>query len=714
MTQSLFSPNWHRVAQLQVKLRDGVQVQRQFWRGELWYLLNDEISGTMHRINVQAYQFIGRCDGHLTVQQIWDALLLQQEDLAPTQDEIIELISHLNQLSLIDTLQDTDVSSLFERRKAKKSQQQSHYMNPFSIRMPLGDPSKWLNKLDHIAAYLFKPAMFYLWLALIIIACLIASSEWPSIIAHARTHMLTPSYLTLTLICFPLIKALHELCHGLAVRRWQGAVHEYGISLLVFVPAPYVDASAANAFPLRRQRIIVSAAGIMVETFIAALALIIWLNVQPSLIKDIAFVCMVIGTVSTLVFNGNPLLRFDGYYVLSDYLDIPNLASRSQAYWHALLKNIVAFKRSEPFNFAKGEKKWLWLYSPLSFAYKCAISIMITVWLGSHWFFIGVIAGIYMLITVIIKPSIKWLNQLLDISAPGQDLTRIKRNLMILGSTIVLCIFTLPLPFSTIAPAVVWLPEKAQVRPQENGFVKALPVRSGQTVKQGEVLAIIENPALNKQRDKLTSMLDGLQADQFQLLISNPVKAENINQQIQNVQQQLARINTQIDHLTIKAEVEGKLIIPKQQDQIGAYIHRGDLVAYIFQESNVKLRAVVPEKHAYMVKNQTNDIDIWLANKQQVNGKVSMKMEIPSATRELPTAALGDQAGGHYVTDPTDAKGTTLLDPVFLFDLDISDTALRYVGGTAYVKFKHDAMPLASQLYYRTNQLLLKNFEPSA
>lgn len=713
MAQSLFSSNWHRVAQLQVRLREGVVVQRQFWRGELWYLLNDEVSGKMHRINSQAYQFIGRCDGKLTVQHIWDALLLDKEDAAPTQDEVIELLSRLNQLSLLYTLQDTDVSSLFERRKTKRKQDQSAYMNPFAIRIPLGDPSKWLNQLDHIAKFIFKPIMFWLWLICIVLACIVASSEWSAIMAHAKMHMLTPRYLSITLICFPFIKALHELSHGLAVRRWQGSVHEVGISLLVFVPAPYVNASAANAFPLRSQRMIVSAAGIMLEMFLAALGLLVWLNVQPGLIQDIAFACMVIGTISTLLFNGNPLLRFDGYYVLSDYLDIPNLATRSQLYWHSLIKGMLTFQYNKPFELTKGETKWLLAYNPLSFAYKIAISIFITLWLGSQWFLIGAIAAIYMGISVVIKPIYQWVSQLIDNSAPGQDLSLIKRNLTMLSISVAIAAFMVPLPFSTVTQAIVWMPEKAQVRPEENGFIKSLPVKSGETVKQGDVLAIIDNPKLTKQRKKLISILDGLKADQFQMLITNPAEAENINQQINNTEQQINRINTQIAQLTIKAEVDGQLMMPKQQDMVNAYIHRGDLIAYIFQDSAIKVRAVVPEKDAYMVRNQSNDISIWLADQQQIEGSVHMTMDIPSATRQLPSAALGDQAGGAFVTDPSDDSGTQLLDPVFLFDLTVSDTKLKQVGGTAYVKFQHDALPLIAQLYHRANQLFMKRFEPS-
>ena len=106
------------------------------------------------------------------------------------------------------------------------------------------------------------------------------------------------------------MKALHELGHSYAVKRWGGEVHEIGIMFLVFMPVPYVDASESAGFQSKWQRAFVGAAGILVEIFLASLALFIWLNAEEGLVRAFAFNVMLIGGVSTLFFNGNPLLRF--------------------------------------------------------------------------------------------------------------------------------------------------------------------------------------------------------------------------------------------------------------------------------------------------------------------------------------------------------------------------------------------------------------------
>lgn len=713
MAQSLFSNQWHRVAKLKPRLREAVTIKRQQWRKQLWYLIVDEMSGRQHRINTNAYQFIGRCDGSLSVQQIWDALLLNEADEAPTQDEVVELLVQFNQSELLQYEHKTDTDGLFDRRNQRSKEKQRHNFNPFMIKMPIGDPSSWLNKLDKIAHLFFHPMAFAIWFATITLAIMSAGTDWNTISAHASTHMLTPRFLILMLVFYPIIKALHELSHGLAIRHWGGEVHQFGISLLVFVPAPYVDATAANSFSLKYQRMIVSAAGIMSETFLAAIAFFIWANIQPGMIKDISFVTMVIGTVSTVLFNANPLLRFDGYYVLADFLDIPNLASRSSQFWDEKLKSMVSKKEVKSLDLAPGEKKWLFAYAPLSFAYRIFISIIIVSWLGAKWFLLGLIAALYMGFSMLIHPIYRWVSQLISSAMPGYELHHIRRNLNILGIVFLLFLFVIPLPFSTVAPAITWLPEQAQIRPKENGFIKTLPIKNGQMVKKGDLIAVIENPKLNKKRKKLKSVLDGLYADQYQVLIRNPAKAQNILQKINSVKSELKHINEKIKHLNIVAQIDGKLVMPKQQDMIGSYVLQGKNMGYVFEETHIRIRTAVAEKDAHFVRNKSNGIHVWLVENPNISHSVKMLMDTPSATKTLPSPALGDTAGGDYMTDPADENGVKLLSPVFLFDLTLSDSVMERIGGSAYVRFEHDALPLAIQLYQRANQLFLTTFSPA-
>ncbi|HQN65391.1 MAG TPA: efflux RND transporter periplasmic adaptor subunit [Methylophilus sp.] len=293
-------------------------------------------------------------------------------------------------------------------------------------------------------------------------------------------------------------------------------------------------------------------------------------------------------------------------------------------------------------------------------------------------------------------------------------MARTQRALGLLAIGSFLLLFVVPFPFSTKAPAVVWLPEQAQIRPQIDGFIKALPIPDGAEVKAGDLVAVLENAELLKTRDKLASRLDGLRADQFQLLLKEPAKAQNITEEISSTEKELAHTEEQISQLKIHAQTDGKLVMPHQADALGTFIHRGDNLGYVFESTAVRVRVAVPEKDAYLVKNNTQSVNVWMVEAPSIKTPVKMTMDVPAATRMLPSSALGDRAGGPYVTDPSDKEGDLALEPVFLFDLKLDGSTMERVGGRAWVRFDHGFMPLGLQLYKHAMQLFIKNFEPSS
>lgn len=712
MTQSLFSTQWYRVAQLHPRLRPQVRTQRQNRRGQPWYLLSDTATGRQHLINDPAYQFIGRCDGRHDVQGVWDSVLATLGDAAPTQDEVIALLAQLNEHELLQCEHTPDTAVLFQRRTERRRRRRRAMVNPFAFRLPLGDPSSWLPRLDPLASLLFRPALLWVWLALVAVALLAAGANWSELQAEVRTQMLTPTYLALAWLIFPLVKALHELGHALAIRRWGGEVHEIGVALLVLVPAPYVDASASSGFARRSQRAAVAAAGIMVETTLAALALLLWLNVQPGLVRDVALVVMFIGGVSTLLFNGNPLLRFDAYYVLCDLLDLPNLATRSSAWWSYLVRRHLLHAPGEAPQYVAGELKWLLLYAPLSFAYRLLISVAIILWFGAKWFLLGVVAAIYLTGSMLLRPIGNWVRHALAAAAPGSELTRVRTGIALLLAIPGVLLFVLPLPLSTVAPAVVWLPEQAQVRPEVDGFISQLPVRDGQSVQPGDLLVVLENIDLLAAREQLTGRLGGLQADQYQLLLRDPTGAQNLAEQIARTEAELARAEQRIGQLEVRAKVAGTLVMPRQDDLPGTFSRQGTNLGYVLEASELRVRAALADEDAHLVRNRTRHAEVRLA---EAPGRVllaSLTQDEPAASHLLPSPALGERAGGPYATDPGDPDGRRSIAPVFLIDLTVKGAPLERVGGRAWVRFDHGFEPLAGQVFRRASQLFLKHFDP--
>ena len=713
MVQPLLSAEWYRFARLKPRLRLAVRVRRQTVRGARWYLLCDDATGRQHLINGAAFRFIGRCDGTHDVQAVWDAMLTDCAEDAPTQAEVIDLLVQLDELDLLQCERSPDTEVLFQRHDQRRRQRRRSMINPFAFRLSLGDPSRWLPRLDPLARTLFRPAVFMLWLAAVALAVCAAAANWDALAAHGRELLGSPRAMLLAWLCFPVMKALHELGHALAVRRWGGDVREFGIGLMLLVPAPYVDASAASSFERRSQRAAVAAAGIFVELALAALAMLVWIGAQPGAVRDISFVLMAIGGVSTLAFNGNPLLRFDGYHVMCDLLELPNLAARSNAWWGAVLRRLLHGHAENGPVPRRAETKWLIAYAPLSFAYRVPLAITVVWWLGGKAWLLGAAAALYLVASMVLWPLVRFARQLLA-TASGDGQTALAAfGLALFAIVPGLLLFVVPMPLATVAPAVVWLPDKAQLRTQTEGFVAALPMTDGSQVRAGDLLLVLDNPDLSSERVQLVSRLEGLEADQLRLLWNDGAAARNVAERIASVRVELARVDERLAALQVHAEVAGTLVMPRQTDLLGTFAQRGTTLGHVLAPDQLRVRAAVAQDDADLVSQRTVHATVRLADMPQRLARATLSQDTPAASRALPSAALGDRAGGPYATDPSDTKGLRSLDPVFLVDLSLSDTSVVRAGARAWVRFDHGTEPLAQQMLRRATQLFLKHFDPS-
>ena len=713
MTVSLYSAQWYRVARVRPLLSPQVRVQRQHWRDQRWYVLSDEASGRHHRINEAAYQFVGRCDGERSVHEVWAALLEQVPEQAPTQDEVLQLLAQLGELGLMQTDLPGDTQAQAQGHAQRQRARKRAMLNPFSFRLPLFDPHALLKRHDRLAKALFSPLAAALWLLGVAGAALLAALEAPALASHSAQAFSGTRSLLLVWLCYPLLKTVHEAAHALAVQRYGGEVHEAGLGLMFLVPAPYVDASAASAMTQRVNRAVVGAAGVAAELAVAAAGLLLWWLTQPGWVHDAGFVLAAIGLGSTLLFNGNPLLRFDAYYVLCDLFELPNLASRSAGWWGAQLSRRLLGARTEVPAHAHSERKWLVAYAPLSLAWRVGLSVAVVLWLGGQWLLVGVAALAYVLFTVLLKPLSSWARQALDAAQPGREQARVRARLGTALAVLALLLFVLPLPFSTVAPAVVWLPEKALARPEVEGFVAELPLPDGAQVKVGDLLVRLVNPELVSAREQLASRLEGLKVEHYQVLMRDPNAAQNLALDLERTQAELLRAQTRLAQLDVRAQTHGTLVMPRQADWQGAFVRQGQTLGHVLGAENLRVRAAVAQADAHLIRQRVHAAQVRLADAPAHSFAATLTSDTPAATRDLPSAALADVGGGPYASDPTEKNGTKSLEPVFLFDLNLGANAALHVGARAWVRFEHGHEALAVQGYRRAAQLFLQHFSPS-
>lgn len=713
MAQTLVSGSWYRVAPLKPNLVAGLKIVRHEVRDQIWHVLVEPGSGRQLRLNPAAYAFAGRCNGRATVTRLWELLLERDGDDAPTQDDILRLLAQLFRAGMVQFDATPYLSLLFARRTEEGQRKRRAFINPLMLRMKLFDPTRLLDRLAPLSAVLGRWSVFVLWMTAVGVAALAAAVNFPVLKADALRLLATPSSYALAWICYPIAKFMHEIGHGMAVRRFGGTVNELGISLVFLTPAPYVDASAANSFASARQRAIVSAAGIMIELALAAAAVFAWLVLSPGLLRDTALVIVLICSLSTLIFNANPLLRLDGYHLLCDLLQLPNLALRSQAWWMAQWRRLIRSESALPRGaVAAGELKWLVIYAPAAWLYRLGLLLALVFWLGHQSWLVGWLAALALL-GWLGKAGVGALMRSVQGAAEPGARQRALLAVVCICAAAGAALFLVPVPSSVVARGVVWPPDQAQLRPESGGFVEAAMVRDGSPVALGDVVLTLADPVLAAQREKAGSETAGLMAQQYQALLQDPARAGSLGEDIVRNEAELQRADQQLANLQLRAKAAGRAIWPRERDLPGSYAKRGTMLGYVLAPEAAQVRLVLHDEDLLRVRGRVHAIEVRLAEKPLSTYVATLQSETPAATRQLPSAALGVRDGGAVNVDPADKEGLRTLAPVFLLDVLVTGLTADHIGGRAWVKLVLEKEPLGLQGLRVMRQLLVRQFSPT-
>ncbi len=710
MTASTQHLHWPQIAGLKPQLRQHICAYPQEFRGRRWYVLRDRSNGRHLRFSAAAYEFIGRLDGELSVEEALKRTRIPPGDEALSQDDVILILTQLFAIDMLRRGLPTDARELFKRFQHERHLRRKRaIMNPLAIRIPLLDPDAVLNRLMPWVRPLFSHTGAVLWSVVVGLAALLTLINVPALSAAIDTDILAPMNLVSMLLVFITIKAIHEFAHAFAVKMWGGEVHEMGITLLVLAPVPYVDASAAWGFRDKYKRVLVGAAGILVELFLASLALFLWLVTEPGMVRDAALNAFLIGSLSTLLFNANPLLRFDGYYVLQDLLEIPNLYTRSGRYYLYLLQRyLFGLEGVRSPVTAAGEVGWFVVYGLLAFFYRLFILAVIVLFLADEYLFIGVALGTWAVVSQLILPLFRGLRFLFS----GQTLKgRRTRAVAVSGLSIGVFaagLLLLPVSLTTRTEGVVWVSDQARVYAGTEGFVTDLLVPSGSRVESGT--AVIQMQALS-----LDTKIARLDARRRELEIRSA--AERLEQRVQSgitreelttVEAELALLREQASAQLVRTEVSGTLVLPEESTLKGRYLRQGELIGYVFSPERLVVRTVVPQAAIGLVRQQVEQVEVRLAERLGETIQVRIQRQTPAGNKALPSRALGVAGGGTIAVRKADQAGTTAAENVFQVDLGLpEEIEFTGAGERAYVRFDHGSESLARQWLRRGRQLVL-------
>jgi putative peptide zinc metalloprotease protein len=713
MNAPLLSSWWYRVATRKPKLRAHARLHRHLYRGEVWYLLQDPASSRVHRFTPSARLVISLMDGNHTVEQLWELANQHLGDEAPSQDELIQLLGQLHAADLLESDVTPDVAEVFARgEREEKARHFRSFGNPMAIRIPLFDPDRLLNLCGGLVRLIWSGWGALVWLAVVLPAFILIWPHWPELTHNFSDRVLAVDNLLVLYLVFPLIKALHELGHASATKAGGGEVHDLGIILLVLLPVPYCDASAATVFRSKYRRALVGAAGMGVELFVAAIAFYLWLLIEPGLVRAVLFNVMLIASVSTILFNGNPLLRYDAYYILVDLIEMPNLAARSARYWGYLIERyVLCVAEAERPEASRAERAWFIFYGFASTIYRMMVTVLIAMFIAGKFFFIGVLLAIWAVAAMAIFPVVKAVRYLVE--NPRLRKHR-ARSLAISGGLVlalVVLLCAVPMPYHSQAEGVLWLPEEAMVRASANGFFEQLLVASGTEVVRGDPLIQSNDPTLTAQLRRSEGKVAELEAEYAAQFVTDRGKAQVVRDKLAAEQANLALLRERAADLVTHAGSDGVFIVPQVVDMPGRYHRRGELLGYIVGKTTPLARVVVPQEAIEQVRLTTDRIEVRPVDRPRLNLEGRVLRAVPAASEYLPAAALGVEGGGDIAVDPRDTKGPKTLQRTFQFDIELDGLdAVDHFGQHVFVRFDHRMEPLSVQWYRSIRLLLLTNF----
>jgi putative peptide zinc metalloprotease protein len=563
-----------RLASLSIGLRRDLEVSRQVAGGEVQYVIRDPLTFNSFSLTSVDYQVFQHLEHMQTVEEAFQTLSRRDIVKADQKDDFYRFIVDLQRHNLI-FLPILEGKSLYERFKdRRKKELASLPLRLISFQIPLFNPDRFLDRTSRFAWPLFQKFSLVAWIALGLLAIYMLQSRWTDF-SNSTGSMLALRNVPILLMLLCLLKAWHELGHAYACKIFGGTVPEVGLFFIAGTPCAYVDASAAWGFRDRWQRIAVNLAGMYFESLIAIAAVFVWSLTPPGLIHSIAHYTIVISTVVTILFNANPLLKFDGYYVLCDWLNIPNLKKLStQAMYNCAKRLLLGLPVP-----AVGETWWsdrlFTIFGVASEIYKVFVTLGIFVLLSMQVPAIGLMAALFYLFAGLI-PQIDRLIRYLLLQKETQGYRRRACLLIGLSAAGLTLLIVTPIWTAISFTGVVGYETELYLRSPEAGFVRKVSARPSQSVQHGQPILELSNDELQERYTLAKLEVSKLKSQLIQSLQADLSEFGMLTQRIQQAELDLKEVEQSMERLTVRAPQNGVLTDWNGSDFDGRFFQTGE------------------------------------------------------------------------------------------------------------------------------------------
>lgn len=591
------------LANLRLKLRAGLDFELQEHGGAPCYVIFDETSSNYFQIGVPEYAFLSVLDGNTTLQQAIQETSTRLGDDALTIRDAVRIGHWLLESGLANAVDDSgsmlsNITRVLEKNSAQARQKITSQLNPLFMRLPLGSPQAFIQPLAAMFGWVCSIGFFAIWAAIVVFAMVRVFQQPQDLAASAQGLFSATGWIWMVATLIGL-KAVHEIGHGLFCHHFGGSVKETGIVFILFIPMPYVDVTSCWSFDSKWKRIAVSGAGMYVEIFLAAVAAIVWSFSHDPIIKFHLFNVMLLGSLTTVLFNANFLMRFDGYYILSDLVEIPNLYQKGQQFVNGLGRRFVWGMKAAGDSETIPRSVIIRAYGIAAFVWRVFICVTLTILATALLYGFGLALAMVGVTMWLGTPAWRFLSQCRDpANGSRPNFKWISTVTIPTVSLAALAMFLLPWPVQVSAPALVEYATPSIVRADAAGFVKAVHVESGQSVADGELLVELENRELElrlreSELERERSIVRSRSLHQNREIAA--YQAENASRRA--IEEQITELQQQLSSLRLVATSAGVVIGDSLETLPGQRVASGGELMRVVDENRKTIAVSVSQDH---------------------------------------------------------------------------------------------------------------------
>ena len=673
---------------LRPKLREDLAFSVQEHGGERVCVIEDSAASKFYRVGFDEYRFFKSLDGTQTVAAILSRLARDSKGETYSEHEALHMVRWLkdNHLLAVDSAR----AKTEAEQKQRVLKSAVTWLNPLIVRIPLGRPDRFFATLAERLRPALGRAGFVIWFIVVAFGAVQVGVDWERF-RRGFDHILArDNWLWLGLVWAGL-KILHEAGHGVFCRHFGARVREVGAILVLFIPMGYVDATASIGIASKWRRVVVACAGMYVELFVAALAAWWWSNTPDGPLETVLHNTVITGSVLTLFFNANPLMRFDGYYILSDALGIPNLATRSRTgFQRAAGWVLTGAKRLRPAIPGSREEWIIALYGVAAFAWQALVLAGLILAASVLFKGGGLLLAVIAAIAWAVIPLIAFVR---SIKGPGSAGGLIVRGCAAVALAAVAVFF--PYHKTVVAPGVVEFANTRILRAECPGFVERVHVRDGEVVAAGTLLIELRNDEATAGLERNRRELEAQEQRARHAFARDDVAAYQTElARVDSLSKAVAENSTFLATLQVRAPAAGRVTNRMLPNLRGHYMQPGAEIVRIGEAVGREVKVAVAqdaEPHFRSALGQAVEVRI---DGRGARFSAQLGNFAGEASRALPHPALTAPANGPLPVRRMEATGADggkyeLAEPHFTATVQLPNNAGRLADGEmARIKFR--------------------------